>query len=45
MLLCTALGAALMYTKGPVPETGAAWRYALELAELLGDATFQLTAL
>jgi tetratricopeptide (TPR) repeat protein len=34
-----------MYTKGPVTETGAAWTYALGLAESLGDATFQLTAL
>jgi hypothetical protein len=34
-----------MYTKGPVPETGAAWSCALELAESLNDTTFQLTAL
>ena len=45
MQLYAALGASLMYTKGPVPETGAAWTHALELAEALGDATFQLTAL
>jgi predicted ATPase/DNA-binding winged helix-turn-helix (wHTH) protein len=45
MQLYAALGASLMYTKGPVPETGAAWTYALELAESLGDASFQLTAL
>jgi predicted ATPase/DNA-binding winged helix-turn-helix (wHTH) protein len=45
MQLYAALGASLMYTKGPVPETGAAWTRALELAESLGDATFQLTAL
>jgi predicted ATPase/DNA-binding winged helix-turn-helix (wHTH) protein len=45
MQLYAALGASLMYTKGPVTETGAAWTYALGLAESLGDATFQLTAL
>jgi len=45
MQLHAALGASLMYTKGPVPETGAAWTHALELAEALGDATFQLSAL
>jgi hypothetical protein len=45
MQLYAALGASLMYTKGPVPETGTAWTQALELAESLGDATFQLTAL
>src|SRR6202012_4889620 len=40
-----ALGASLMYTKGPVPETGAALTRALELAEALGDERFQLSAL
>ena len=45
MQLYAALGASLMYTKGPVTETGAAWTYALGLAESLGDTTFQLTAL
>ena len=45
MQLYAALGASLMYTKGPVPETGAAWARALELAETLDDATFQLSAL
>jgi hypothetical protein len=45
MQLYAALGASLMYTKGPVPETVAAWTRALELAESLSDATFQLTAL
>jgi hypothetical protein len=45
MQLYAAFGASLMYTRGPVLETGAAWTHALELAESLGDATFQLTAL
>jgi predicted ATPase/DNA-binding winged helix-turn-helix (wHTH) protein len=45
MQLYAALGASLMYTKGPVPETGAAWTRALELAESLGNAAFQLSAL
>ncbi len=45
MQLYAALGASLMYTKGPAPETGDAWTRALELAEALGDATVQLSAL
>jgi predicted ATPase/DNA-binding winged helix-turn-helix (wHTH) protein len=45
MQLYAALGASLMYTKGPVPETGAAWTRALEIAEALGDVPFQLSAL
>ncbi|HEX3576648.1 MAG TPA: hypothetical protein VHU42_18775, partial [Rhodopila sp.] len=45
MRLQAALGASLMYTKGPVPGTGAAWTRALELAEALGDEKFQLSAL
>jgi predicted ATPase/DNA-binding winged helix-turn-helix (wHTH) protein len=45
MQLYAALGASLMYTRGPVPETGAAWTRALELAEALGDVAFQLSAL
>ena len=45
MQLHAALGASLMYTKGPMPETGAAWTRALELAESLGDVAFQLSAL
>ena len=45
MQLYAALGASLMYTKGPAPETGAAWTRALELAEALGDTTVQLSAL
>jgi predicted ATPase/DNA-binding winged helix-turn-helix (wHTH) protein len=45
MQLHAALGASLMYTKGPVPETDAAWTRALELAESVGDTTVQLSAL
>ena len=45
MQLYAALGASLMYTKGPVLETGSAWNRALELAESLDDAAFQLSAL
>ena len=45
MQLYAALGASLMYTRGPVPETGAAWTRALDLAEALGDVAFQLSAL
>ena len=45
MQLSGALGASLMYTRGPVSETEAAWTHALDLAESLDDATFQLSAL
>ena len=45
MDLYAALGASLMYSKGPVPEAGAAWTRALELAESLGDVSVQLAAL
>src|ERR1700730_17408002 len=45
MQLYAALGASLMYTKGPVPETGAAWTHALELAESLDNGRYQLSAL
>jgi tetratricopeptide (TPR) repeat protein len=43
--LYSGLGAALMYTKGPVPETAAAWTRALEIAQALGDTEYQLRAL
>ena len=43
--LYSGLGAALMYTKGPVPETAAAWTRALEIAQTLGDTEYQLRAL
>lgn len=43
--LQVALGQALMYTKGTMRETGAAWARALDLAESLGDADYHLRAL
>jgi tetratricopeptide (TPR) repeat protein len=43
--LYTALGASLLYVRGPVPETGAAWTSALEIAERLADTEYQLRAL
>jgi len=45
MQLYTALGASLLYTKGPAPETGAAWTRAFEIAEGLGNLECQLRAL
>ena len=45
MKLFAALGAALVFTKGPVPENAAAWSNVLEIADWLGDAEFQLRAL
>src|SRR5262249_8001615 len=45
MLLYAALGESLFYIKGPVPETGAAWMYALEIAERLDDTDYQLRTL
>jgi predicted ATPase/TolB-like protein len=45
MQLYAALGASLLYTKGPSPETGAAWTNALEIAERLDDTECQLRAL
>lgn len=45
MILSAALGSALTYVTGPVPETAAAWTRALHLAESLGDADYQLRAL
>jgi predicted ATPase len=45
MQLYAALGASLLYTKGPAPETGAAWTNALEIAERLDDTECQLRAL
>jgi predicted ATPase len=43
--LYSALGASLMYTKGPVPETAAAWTTALEIAQTLDDTEYQSRAL
>jgi predicted ATPase/DNA-binding winged helix-turn-helix (wHTH) protein len=43
--LYSALGASLMYTKGAVPETAAAWTTAIEMARTLDDTEYQLRAL
>jgi predicted ATPase len=45
MKLLTALGAALLYGRGPLPETDDVWSKALQIAERLGDSEFQLRAL
>jgi predicted ATPase/DNA-binding winged helix-turn-helix (wHTH) protein len=45
MVLGSALGSALTYLTGPIPETAAAWTRALELAQLLRDTDYQLRAL
>jgi predicted ATPase/DNA-binding winged helix-turn-helix (wHTH) protein len=45
MQLFAALGASLSYTKSPVPESGAAWTNALEIADGIGDNEYQLRAL
>jgi predicted ATPase len=45
MKLYAALGASLMYTVGPVPETGTACTKALELATSLNDTRYQLHSL
>jgi predicted ATPase len=45
MRLHAALGAALTYTTGPVPETVAAWSKTLRLALDLDDTDYQLQAL
>jgi predicted ATPase len=45
MQLYAALGASLLYTKGPAPETGAAWARAFQIAEELGNLECQLRAL
>ncbi|HEX3525380.1 MAG TPA: hypothetical protein VHT52_25230, partial [Stellaceae bacterium] len=45
MKLRAALGASLLYTRGAVPETGAAWTKALKIAESLDDAEYQLRSL
>jgi hypothetical protein len=43
--LLAALGTSLVYTGGAVPEIGAAWTKALEIAESLGDTEYQLRSL
>jgi predicted ATPase/DNA-binding winged helix-turn-helix (wHTH) protein len=45
MKLHAALAASLMYTGGAVPEIGAAWTKALEIAESLDDGEYQLRSL
>ncbi|HUB15222.1 MAG TPA: winged helix-turn-helix domain-containing protein [Acetobacteraceae bacterium] len=45
MKLHAALGASVLYTKGAVPEVGAAWTVALEIAESLDDTGHRLRAL
>jgi len=45
MQLYAALGLALMYTRGAVPETRSALANALAIAERLGDTDYQLRAL
>ena len=45
MRLHAALGGTLLFTRGAVPEIGAAWSKALEIAERLGDAGYQLRSL
>jgi predicted ATPase len=45
MKLHAARGASLMYTRGAVPESGAAWTRALEVAESLDNAEYQLRSL
>jgi predicted ATPase/DNA-binding SARP family transcriptional activator len=45
MKLFAALGVSLMQTKGPAPDTTAAWTTALEIADRLGDTEYQLRAL
>jgi predicted ATPase/DNA-binding winged helix-turn-helix (wHTH) protein len=45
MHLYSALASSLPYIKGVVPEFGAAWKKALEIAESLDEAEYQLRAL
>jgi predicted ATPase len=45
MKLHAALGASLLYTRGGVPESGAAWTKGLEIAEGLDNAEYQLRSL
>jgi predicted ATPase len=45
MKLHSALGTSLVYTRGDVPEIGAAWTTALKIAESLDDAEYQLRSL
>jgi predicted ATPase/DNA-binding winged helix-turn-helix (wHTH) protein len=45
MRLFAALAAARIYTRGPAPETNAAWATALQIAEDIKDTDYQLRAL
>lgn len=45
MKLYAALGASLIYTRGSGSQIGSAWNKALEIAERLDDAAYQLRAL
>jgi predicted ATPase len=45
MKLYAALGASLLLSKGPMPETETVWAKALKIAERLGDTEHQLRAL
>jgi predicted ATPase len=45
MQLHAALGMSLVYTRGDVPNIGATWKKALEIAESLGDVEYQLRSL
>jgi predicted ATPase/DNA-binding winged helix-turn-helix (wHTH) protein len=45
MQLRAALGTSLVHTRGDVPNIGATWEKALEIAEDLGDVEYQLRSL
>jgi predicted ATPase/DNA-binding winged helix-turn-helix (wHTH) protein len=45
MKLYTALGSALLYGRGPLPETDGVWSKALQIAERRGDSAYQLRVL
>jgi predicted ATPase/DNA-binding winged helix-turn-helix (wHTH) protein len=45
MKLLAALGTALPYVKGPLPETDVVWTKALRVAERLGESEYQLRAI
>jgi predicted ATPase len=45
MKLRAALAASLLHMKGDVPESGVAWTKALQLAEMLDDAEYQVRSL
>ena len=45
MKLCAALGAALLYMRGPMPGTGVAWTKALRIAQRINDSEYQLRVL